>query len=58
MKVKKNVEVIKQGKVLDKKLRFSKETIKELRDSDLRQVAGGTDTLISTMMKSHITCTR
>ena len=33
--------VIEQKKTLGKKLRLSKETIRELKDSDLKRIAGG-----------------
>ena len=38
-----NINTIEQKKTLGKKLRLSKETIRELRDSDLKIVAGGAD---------------
>ena len=36
-----HIRTIDQKKALGKKLRLSKETIRELRDSDLKKVAGG-----------------
>ena len=36
-----NTNLIEQKKTIGKKLRLSKETIRELRDSDLKVVAGG-----------------
>ena len=36
-----NINTIEQKKTLGKKLRLSKETIRELKDSDLKVVAGG-----------------
>ena len=40
-----NFNTIEQKKTLGKKLRLSKETIRELKDSDLKVVAGGVPTL-------------
>ena len=36
-----DINTIEQKKSIGKKLRLSKETIRELRDSDLKMVAGG-----------------
>ena len=36
-----DINTIEQKKTLGKKLRLSKETVRELRDSDLKMVAGG-----------------
>ena len=36
-----DINTIEQKKSIGKKLRLSKETIRELRDSDLKKVAGG-----------------
>ena len=36
-----DIKTVEQKKTLGKKLRLSKETIRELRDSDLKVVAGG-----------------
>jgi hypothetical protein len=40
-KLQSDINTIEQKKTIGKKLRLSKETIRELKDSDLKQIAGG-----------------
>ena len=48
-----NIHSIEQKKTIGKKLRLSKETIRELKDGDLKQVAGGATNSLVTVCNSQ-----
>jgi natural product precursor len=51
-----NSNSIEQKKRIGKKLRLSKETIRELKDSDLKRIAGGISGIICTQTCYYTTC--